>query len=302
MKEVSAANIGIETNELIIIKTNVPQDDSSINFKLNGSNQNTKCQDMKNGYDNVYIRFTDSKLKNKYLKLQFFNVPTIDGYYAFGGTAPGNTFEPSVVDTFTSLQFHLSTGEGHIGSNGAIYPTVFNLDFTYSNHNHNMFTINCITQTITNSSRITMNDLYDMYGDYFLNTCTCSGNGTSEDYNNLSTTWNIVKDSIFFSNSNKLPENFLSRFSTYTPISNTFFDQAIIRYDYILFYKGYGFDNFLSRSGTVASMNKINNTFIFNYKNKDNINLFIIIISSSICLLSITVLSVLVISKRRKET
>ena len=160
-------------------------------------------------------------------------------------------------------------------------------------------TITTYTFTGTTISNPTLN-VYtrslSWFPSYFLETISCSGRGDQNDKNMITSKWVEVKE-YFLNLSAEYQDAFKSGELT-DPMTN----EALIRYDYIVFYKGYGVDDFLNRSGNsniFGTNPNINNHYLVKSLTSDNT--VIIIICSSICVISLTTVIIAMVKKRRKK-
>lgn len=129
----------------------------------------------------------------------------------------------------------------------------------------------------------------------FLETISCSGKGDQNDKNMIISRWGEVKE--YFLN---LSTEYQDAFSS-GELTDPMINEALIRYDYIVFYKGYGVDDFLNRSGNsniYGSKNNINAQYLMNNLTNDSI-VNLVILCSSICVISLTTILVIMIKKRR---
>ena len=92
-----------------------------------------------------------------------------------------------------------------------------------------------------------------------------------------------------------LPNNYQASFSDGT-LDDPYLLEALIRYDYVVFYKSYGLTDFASRNSSVNRYYSKSEykTFVIE---KDN-SIIVVIIASSISILSITTLMILLLKKK----
>ena len=136
----------------------------------------------------------------------------------------------------------------------------------------------------------------DFYGDYFLDTVSCSGSGNSDV--TTSEQWNAVKNEYV----NHLSKTFQGK--VWTTIANKDTEaskiaQAMARYDYIVLYKQYDHEDFINRQDSPNKTEYSNSALIID-KNIMESNEYMILIIS---LLALSVLSItaLVILKKVKH-
>ena len=159
-------------------------------------------------------------------------------------------------------------------------------------------TITTYTFTGTTISNPTLNvytQPLSWFPSYFLETISCSGRGDQNDKNMITSRWGEVKE--YFLNLSTEYQDAFSSGELTDPMTN----EALIRYDYIVFYKGYGVDDFLNRSGNsniYGSKNNINAQYLMNNLTNDS-TVTLVIICSSICVISLTTILVIMIKKRR---
>lgn len=119
------------------------------------------------------------------------------------------------------------------------------LHFTSSNHNANMIRVTDWDNSayLDADNIISKESRVDFYGKYFLDNVTCSGSGASD----ATTTamWNTVKDEYV----NHLSTTFQGDVwkAKGDKESEKVIEQAMARYDYIVFYKEYDHEDFIGR-------------------------------------------------------
>ena len=143
--------------------------------------------------------------------------------------------------------------------------------------------------TLNPTLNITKDDLY-RYPKYFLTKLTCSGRGDITDQNMVTNAWSDLEEMFEL-----LPTSYKSSFSNGT-LDDPYLLDTLMRYDYVVFYKNYGLNDFASRdnSSNRYYMKKEYHPII---KEKDSVYL-IIIIGSLISILSISILAILLVKKK----
>lgn len=159
----------------------------------------------------------------------------------------------------------------------------------YINTTFNITTPNSpIISTSASLGSITMNAHPDWYETYFLDTISCSGRGDNSDKTLVTSHWNNVETYFLnLPNSNKqriLGGEDEELYSMYE------------RYDYVVFYKNYGLNDFLARENAVNRYYSSSPSALTIYS--DNTSIIIIIASSSIILIS--TLSLIFLLKRKR--
>ena len=136
---------------------------------------------------------------------------------------------------------------------------------------------------------ITKDALY-RYPGFLLSTLTCSGRGDEGDRTMVINAWDDLEETFL-----SLPNNYQASFSDGT-LDDPYLLEALIRYDYVVFYKSYGLTDFASRNSSVNRYYSKSEykTFVIE---KDN-SIIVVIIASSISILSITTLMILLLKKK----
>ena len=134
----------------------------------------------------------------------------------------------------------------------------------------------------------------NFYGQYILDTISCSGDGKSDV--TTSEEWNAIKAEY----KNHLSTDFQGDvWKTKADKSGSTIEQAIYRYDYIVFYKLYSHEDFMNRQDPNSGYEPISSELAFgiqSYADAKKSSIYIVIIAIS----SISALGLLVVVKRRK--
>lgn len=147
---------------------------------------------------------------------------------------------------------------------------------------------------LDSANPITRQSRLDFYGNYFLNSVACSGTGASDV--TTAEMWNKVQ----YEYEHQLSRTFQGEvWKTYAKEDGTLIQQAMARYDYIVFYKQYQHEDFINRA---ESPNKTEYSEAYNINNfiEDNSNTYLIVIIVSV--VSVLSLTALIILKKRKYT
>ena len=181
--------------------------------------------------------------------------------------------------------------------NGVVWNKTQDLIFTSNNHNSNIIRINDWNsgELLDQQYSISKETRIGFFGQYFLDTVTCSGTGNTDA--TTSTMWNNVKAAY-----NHLARGFQGTvWTTVANVEGTIIQQAMARYDYIVLYKQYNHEDFINRadpnSGADHSSN--NQLVINNIDNNEKMTLIIIL--ASIMTLSVITLIVLKKYKTRRR-
>lgn len=118
------------------------------------------------------------------------------------------------------------------------------LHFDSSNHNANMIRVtNWGTAELDATNSISKVTRMSFFGQYFLDTVKCSGNGDSDATTN--DMWNTLK----YEYETHLADDYQGDFWTAeADEEGTLLEQAAARYDYIVFYKQYAHEDFVNRA------------------------------------------------------
>ena len=133
------------------------------------------------------------------------------------------------------------------GEPGWYDPNIWNktqdLKFSSSNQNANMIHISDWNSGYIDADNvISQEDRVSFYGNHFLNTVSCSGTGASDA--TTSDMWNAVK----WEYKNHLSTTFQGEvYKSTGDKDGTPIQKAMARYDYIVFYKQYSHEDFISR-------------------------------------------------------
>ena len=172
--------------------------------------------------------------------------------------------------------------------------------FTYgsSDSEKNVFTYSSGTLSATNT--INDNDtVHQWFGNYFLSLIDCSGAGNYTDKEMCESGWTTLEE--YYEQLNVEYKTAIDEASV-TDGSNL--ASALTRYDYIVFHKRYNVNDFLDRENNptkvFSSSIKTFTPFALLSESENDLSTIIIIAASSICLLSITALSVLMVRKKKK--
>ena len=145
------------------------------------------------------------------------------------------------------------------------------------------FTISSPTVNITK-------DAFYRYPSYLLSTLNCSGRGDEEDRSMVIDAWDDLEEAYL-----SLPSTYQSSFSNGT-LDDPYLLDALMRYDYVVFFKQYGLTDFASRS---SNQNRYYSRS--EYKpfviEKDN-TIIVVIIASVISILPITTLTIFIVRKK----
>ena len=186
----------------------------------------------------------------------------------------------------------------------AEYPAWYNADpqwnktgdiyFDSTNHNNNIIRITGWESGEIKSETITREQRVEMYGQYFLDTVSCSGTGLSD--STTSEQWNAVKSQYQNMHTDYQGDVWTTIADSDTSASKV--AQAMARYDYIVLYKQYDHEDFINRkdSPNKTDYNLALSRFAFPNENKETSITVIVLVS----ILSISSISVLLIVKRRK--
>ena len=166
-----------------------------------------------------------------------------------------------------------------------------NLSFNSENHQANMIHVNDWNEAQLDKDNVISDDSrLDFFGRYFLDTVSCSGTGSSDA--TTSEMWGNAK--VAYNHLSRLLQG--NVWQTVADESGSLVAQAMARYDYILFYKGYDHEDFINRK---ESENKTDySSILVSGVTTDNSLIGVIIAISSVTLLG--TLSLLVIKKRHK--
>jgi len=171
------------------------------------------------------------------------------------------------------------------------------LQFIPSNHNANMIHINDWNGGyIDGDNIIARSSKVGFYGQYFLDTVSCSGHGNSD--STTSNQWNAVKAEYI----NHLSKTFQG--DVWTTVADksasaSTIAQAMARYDYIILYKEYDHEDFINRKGSPNKTEYPASEMYAGlqpYASDKNSSIYIVVIA----LASITTLGLLVVIKRKK--
>lgn len=148
--------------------------------------------------------------------------------------------------------------------------------------------------TPSSINNVQTSNLY-WFPSFFLATINCSGRGDQEDKEMVINNWDAVATHFLL-----LPSEYQEAFTSGT-LSDPRCLEALIRYDYVVFYKNYGLDDFASRS------NKTNRYYLNNtnkvktiFTNDDNDYLLIIVLSLTM-IISLSTLTILLIRKKNQQ-
>lgn len=166
------------------------------------------------------------------------------------------------------------------------------LSFNSSNENANMIHISGWNDGYIDSENIISDESrVNFYGNYFLNTVSCSGSGNSDA--TTSEMWNTVKYE-YQTHLSRLTQGTV--WTTEGNKNGNAIEQAIARYDYIVLYKEYNHEDFINRKD---SPNKTEYSAFINFLSITKNNDLAIILISTIAI-SIVSISMYFIVKRIK--
>ena len=170
-----------------------------------------------------------------------------------------------------------------------------NLYFDNVNNNATMIHVSDFgSGYLDNEHIISREDRVKFYGQYFLDTVSCSGSGDTDA--TTSAMWNTVKDEY----KNHLSTTFQGEvWKASADKDGTAVQQAMARYDYIVFYKKYNHEDFINRQDSPNKTEYANSIIDYGMFDDSNNNLIVILVS----ILSVTLLSTisLLILKKKKH-
>ena len=297
--EAEAVEEGVRSNQYFVFGFNLQQSGKSGSYRFSFDVTTNQGKQAGNIYanDNFYMIFKNNT--NSVTVFQSFSeigTPSSGGYTYSGTIHYVYYIKAPLVNKkealFTSVECHIFLGTTSVG--GKTYFVTANpiIDLT-QNKSPEILLFHISRNTYTYSNL----HLYDFYGEYFLRMCPCSGRGDASDRQNTSTSWGMMINEKIL-NSTKLPTEIKRYMSNYSTVDSSTFSLAMERYDYIMFYKRYGYTDFLNRS-TVgnARYNMKDNPSMSFYMKEEDISDYVVIICSVIALLSIATLSILIIKK-----
>ena len=169
-----------------------------------------------------------------------------------------------------------------------------NLSFNSSNQNANMIHISDWNDGYIDSENIISDESrVNFYGDYFLDTVSCSGDGSSDA--TTADMWNAVKYE-YQTHLSRLTQGTV--WTTNGDEDGSAIEKAMARYDYIVLYKQqYGHEDFINRA---ESPNKTEYSTLSSYINPNKNNDMAILLIA-IVTISLTSISMLLIYKKTKE-
>lgn len=233
---------------------------------------------------------------NKYTVVEVTLIPP-SGYsfYRLGGTIVSGISALDVLDSNLSsgwIQFKVTYATGGWGNQKPFSFTAYGDASKPSTQEYDKTITTTYIDTYTPTSataNIDKEKLY-WYPSYFLNALTCSGRGDNTDKEMVINTWDDLEDVY-----DSLPSSYQTSFSNGT-LDDPHLLDALMRYDYVVFYKNYGLDDFASRGG---STNRYYSKKEYRPFIVENDNTYIVvIIASLIAILSVTTLSILLVKKR----
>ena len=162
------------------------------------------------------------------------------------------------------------------------------LSFNSTNHQSNIIRVNGWNsdgEILDQQYRINNDTRLGFFGQYFLDTVTCSGTGSSD--TTTSTEWNNVK--VAYNHLNRVLQGDV--WTAIADVNGTLVEQAMARYDYIVFYKGYDHEDFINRQadGSGADHSISSPIVVNNIEDNDRLTL-IIILASMMTLSAITLI------------
>ena len=162
------------------------------------------------------------------------------------------------------------------------------LSFNSTNHQSNIIRVNGWNsdgEILDQQYRIADDTRLGFFGQYFLDTVTCSGTGNSD--TTTSTEWNNVK--VAYNHLNRVLQGDV--WTATADVNGTLVEQAMARYDYIVFYKGYNHEDFINRQadGSGADHSISSPIVVNNIEDNDRLTL-IIILASMMTLSAITLI------------
>ena len=168
-----------------------------------------------------------------------------------------------------------------------------NLSFNSSNHTQNLIQINGWNSGQLVSS-ISKADRLNFYGQYFLDTVSCSGHGNSDA--TTSAQWNSVKAD--YTHLSRLYRGDI--WTTTADESGSLIAQAMARYDYIVLYKQYGHEDFINRAESPNKTTYSSRFAIFNSISIDKNNSLLIVIIVA-CITSIAAILYFALKKKARR-
>ena len=167
------------------------------------------------------------------------------------------------------------------------------LVFTAENHNANMIRItDWGSGYLDKDNVISSESRANFYGQYFLDTVKCSGTGATDA--TTSAQWQAVKDEY---------HNHLSRllqgdvWKAKPDEEGSVLEQAVLRYDYIVFYKGYNHADFMNRK---ESPNKGFAAGAYNVVGDDGSTRNLVIVASLVALASAAGGAMVLVSRKKR--
>ena len=182
--------------------------------------------------------------------------------------------------------------------NSGVWTQTNDIYFNDTNHNNNVLTISDWESGSVKSETITRNQRVEMYGQHFLDTVACSGNGdsdvtTSEQWESVKTQYqNMHTDyqgDVWTTIANK--DNEASKVA-----------QAMARYDYILFYKKYNHEDFINRGGSAYQTQYAASPISVLNNAENNSTSLMIAIIASVSLISVSTLIVVKKSRTKEKS
>lgn len=180
------------------------------------------------------------------------------------------------------------------GWHDGVWNQTNDLRFDITNHGYNVLKVTGWDSGEIKSETITREQRVEMYGQYFLDTVSCSGTGLSD--STTSEQWNAVKSQ--YQNMHTDYQGVVWTTIADSDTSASKVAQAMARYDYIVLYKQYDHEDFINRqaSPNMTVYNLAQSRVTFTNENKEASITVIVLVS----ILSISSISVLLIVKRRK--
>lgn len=172
-------------------------------------------------------------------------------------------------------------------------------DLTFNSTNHQSNIINITDwgsgEILDQQYRINNDTRLGFFGQYFLDTVTCSGTGNSDA--TTSTEWNNVK--VAYNHLNRVLQGDV--WTATADVNGTLVEQAMARYDYIVFYKQYNHEDFINRQSEGSGRSLTINSPIVVNNIGDNDRLILIIVLASLMTISAFALIILKKYKSRRR-
>lgn len=220
-----------------------------------------------------------------------------DNDHLYEGVVPNGSNGKALWNMVIAVRFKPEASEPSWNNMNLVWNQTQNLSFNPSNHDSNIIRISSWNEatlldpefSISKTTRI------NFYGQYFLDTVTCSGTGNGD--TTTSAMWESVKDAY-----HKLSDDYQGDvWLTKANKNGTIIQQAMARYDYIVLYKQYDHEDFINRADPSSGADHSISSPVIANNFEDNDRLTLIIILASMMTLSAVALIVLKKYKSRRR-